>query len=393
MRLEYRVARLEAVHKWILRCAWCRYALTDLTPTRKDKYRAVTANIMATKCWYCGTPYVLKLSRTDKHYREAADLVHNSHPIKRLTVERIHAAELWLSLSKSEKEGYLKNREEKAERKASPRPTSQQAYRPTIRPNAKERKAQAERDDLRDRARVFIQDRQEEFKRRAGRTEPFPIDETLKALEASRCHSFDSAIKEEAKSLGLDEGGQPFYSYTSHIATIRNFILELKKREACEVMLWGAALPETLEEIAFFEALLPTAAAEALEEQREAKEKAAREAAERQREREEYLARVRGDKPTTAQTTVPQQSATSNVEEYLRSQMGEATYNAWKEARQRSSRATDEQGRRMIEIPYIAQEIEPTPPPDDGTIRYQQKLAHWKMTGVWPPDKGQEPRW
>jgi hypothetical protein len=54
-------------------------------------------------------------------------------------------------------------------------------------------------------------------------------------------------------------------------------------------VVWGVALPSTLEEIAFFEALPPMAAAEALEQQRKAKEKAAREAEERRREHEKYL--------------------------------------------------------------------------------------------------------
>jgi hypothetical protein len=355
--LTRRLTNLEARHKQILRCARCRFVLRNITDEQKHEYEATPAGVLSTKCWYCGTPYILRLSSTDKHYREAADLVHNSHPVKRLTDERIHAAELWLPLSKSKKEKYLGDQREKPERETSSRPSSRPAYKPTIKPNAQERKAKAERDDLLARARVFVQAKQEEFKRRAGRTEPFPIDETLEALEASRVHSYDQAIEAEAEAIGLEKSRQPYYHYTAQLVTLRNSILDLRKREACEAAIWGAALPVTLEEIAFFEELLPEVAAEALEEQRVAREKAEREAAERQRQREEYLARTRSQqaahiKPATTQ------SANPSHDDLLRQLLGEPAYNAMREAQGLASnnRSTDAQGRRSIEIPYIKPE-------------------------------------
>jgi hypothetical protein len=398
--LSRRLAKMEAMHKQVLRCAWCRYSLYSVPAKQQKVHAANPATYLTTKCWYCGTPYIITLKRTDKHYREAYDLIHNSHPIKRLTDERIHAAELWLPLAESEKEKYLKERAEEAERKDKPAPR-RLAYQPSIRPNTKERKARAERDDLQARARAFVQAKQEEFKRRAGRTESFPIDKTLEGLEAGRCHSYDKELKEEAKALGLEESRQPFYNYTQRITTVRNAILDLRKREACEVVVWGAALPTTLEEIAFFEALPPEVAAEALEEQREAQEKAAREAAERQRQHEEYLARSRGEAQQSplgrcgaaGPESQPSSEAQPSHSDILKKLMGESTYNAMRAAQglanDRSS--TDAQRLRSIEIPYIEAEQESQPPPDDGTIGYQQKLAHWKKTGVWPPDPWQRP--
>ena len=395
--LSRRLAKMEATHKRILRCAWCRYSLYSVPAKQQKVHAANPATYLTTKCWYCGTPYIITLKRTDKHYREAYDLVYNSHPIKRLTDERIHAAELWLSLAESERDKYLKEREEEAERKAKPMPR-RPTYQPSIRPNAKERKARAERDDLQARARAFVQGKQEEFKRRAGRTEPFPIDKTLEAFETGRCHSYDKEVKEEAKALGLEESRQPFYNYTQRMTTVRNALLELRKRGACEVVIWGAALPATLEEIAFFEALPPEVAAEALEEQREAQEKAAREAAERQRQNEEYLARARGETQQSSsgrsggaspESHSSSEASQPNPSDILKHLMGESAYNAMRAAEGFASdrQSTDAQGRRSIEIPYIPQEQEPQPPPDDGTLRYQQKLAHWRKTGVWLPDE------
>lgn len=372
VNLSRRLAKLEATHKQILRCPWCRYALKEVSPVQLSQYQATPASVLVTKCWHCGTAYLLQLDRADEHYREATDLVYNSHPIKRLTVERIHAAELWLPLSDSEKEEYLKDRQEQAERAASPRPSPQQSYRPTIRPTAQERKAQAERDDLEARARVFMQDKQEEFKRRAGRAEPFPIDETLKALDDGRCSSYDKSLEAEAEALGLEKGRAGYYDYTAHIVTIRNSILNLRKRGACEVVVWGDILPATLEEIAFFEALPPVAAAEALEKQREAKEKAEREAAERE------AARLARSAPAAVRQTVPSAAASDfrrsddktpgkspsvihvppapEDESLLRQMMGEAAYQVIKESRKLSDPAADEQGRNRIGIIYVPPE-------------------------------------
>jgi hypothetical protein len=95
--------------------------------------------------------YIIRLEQADPHYKEAYDLVYNSHPVKRLTDERIHAAELWLSLAGSEEGRISKTSTEEGGRgrEAGVRGGSwvaeSQPYQPTIRPNAKERKEKAER--------------------------------------------------------------------------------------------------------------------------------------------------------------------------------------------------------------------------------------------------------
>jgi hypothetical protein len=127
---------------------------------------------------------------------------------------------------------------------------------------------------------------------------------------------------------------------------------------------------------------------EAMEKDREEKEKKALEAAERERQHNEYLARTRAQQPASVQPMAAQHTDPS-LDDFLRQAMGEPVYNAMREAQGLASnnRSTDAQGRKRIEFPYIPPEPESKPPPDDGTTRYQQKLAHWRRTGVWPPDE------
>jgi len=386
--LSRRLFKLEATHKRILRCPLCRYSLYDISPKQRERYAMEPASVLATKCWHCGTQYIVPLSRSDEHYRQAADLHYNSHPVKHFNDERVHAADLWLELSPSRKAEYEKERQEEADRSVQPRPT-----RPTPSPvrgplTLKEKKEKEAREELKQRAQEFIRTKQEYFKRRARGPESFPLDETIKALDAERVHAYSRSLEQEAEALGFEKYGEGVSHYRSQTATIRNSILTLRKREACEVVIWGKTLRDTIEEIAFFEALLPKVAEEAVEKDREEKEKKAREAAERERQHNEYMARTRAQQPTSVQPVAPQPAAPSH-DDLLRHSMGEAAYNAMREAQGLAidNLSTDAQGRKRIELPYIPAEQESKPPPDDGTIRYQQKLAHWRQTGVWLPDE------
>ena len=168
---------------------------------------------------------------------------------------------------------------------------------------------------------------------------------------------------------------------------VRENIISLRKREACEVVIWGKASAETLSEIAFFEAQESVVIAEAQEKRRKNEEERAQKAAEEQRKHEEYLARTRSQQSANAQPVAPQ-PANPDHDKFLREVMGETAYSAMREAQAvgKDNPATDAHGRRRTELPYIPPEPESKPPPDDGTLRYQQKLAHWRKTGVWLPD-------
>jgi hypothetical protein len=385
--LSRRLAKLEATHKRILRCPLCRYSLKDVSPKRRERYAAEPASVQATKCWHCGTQYIIPLLRSDEHYRQAADLHYNSHPIKHFTDERVHAADLWLELSSSQKDEYEKERQEEDVRAAQPR--ANRPVIPTVRGplTLKEKKEKEAKEELKRRAVEFYRTKQEYFKRRARGPESFPLDEIIKALDAEQVHAYSKVLEQEAEALGFEKYGQAARHYGSQTATIKNFTLTLKKREACEIVIWGKALPDTVGEIAFFQVLLPKVIDEAREKDREEKEKKAREAAERERQHNEYLARMRAEQPVSVQPST--QRTDPSLDDFLRQAMGEPVYNAMMEAQglASSSRSTDSQGRKRIELPYIPREPESKLPPDDGTIRYQQKLAHWRRTGVWPPDE------
>jgi hypothetical protein len=383
--LSRKLTRLEATHKQILRCLWCRYALHEITPSSKRRFHARPGTLLSTKCWFCGTSYVVPLPRDDEHYRKAADLFYNSHPIKRYNDERMHAAELWLHLAFSHKEKYELAQREEAE-KAS-QPVRQPAYQSAGKLSPKERREKDEREETKRRAHEFIDRKRERLKRRANGPESFPLDETIEALDAGKVSAYSEQMYREAEELGLEKHKAGFYHYQSKVVTVKSCILKLKKREACEGLIWGVALPDTLEEIAYFEALLPPIAAEALEKQRDEKEKKAREDEERKRQHEEYLARTRSRQTSTVQS-VPAQPGNPALDDFLRRSMGEAAYNAMREAQglSRDGQTTDAQGHGRVELPYIPQEQESKPPSDDGTLRYQQKLAHYRQTGVWLPD-------
>jgi hypothetical protein len=364
--LSRRLSKLEAKHKRVLRCPVCRYSLRDIPPKQRGRYSAEPASVLPTKCWHCGTQFVIPLPRSDERYRQAADLHYNSHPTKHFTDERVHAADLWLELSASQKDTYEKRQREEAERASRPR-VPRLAAPPARGPlTLKERKEKEAREELRQRAIEFHQARLEYFKRRASGPGSFLLDEAIEALDAEEVHAYSKSMEQEVEALGFEKYGEAINYYRSQTVRIKNAILTLRKREACEVVIWGGALPDTLEEIAFFETLLPGVAAEAKEKEREEKEKKAREAAERQRQNEEYLARKRGETRQFSSgrggearpESQPAAEAQPSHSDILKKLMGESAYNAMRAAQGLASDrpSTDARGRRSIEIPYIEPE-------------------------------------
>ena len=64
---------------------------------------------------------------------------------------------------------------------------------------------------------------------------------------------FDFGLKSRPK---FSKGWHPLWfgkAARLEVATCNLHLQELKKREACEVVIWGRSLPATLEEINFFE--------------------------------------------------------------------------------------------------------------------------------------------
>ncbi len=296
MRLSARLEKLEATHKQVLRCLWCRYSLRPVTSAGGKRSDARVEDFLLTRCWYCGTQYVVPVSGLNESQREAVELIYNSHPTKQFNDERVHTAGIWFSLYRSEVADYERSKQEEAERQRaiqnSPAPSYNRA-RGSL--SAKEEKAKREREELKRKALEFREAQTKRFKRLARGPESFPVDQALEQLEKTLPRwGFDKTTEELVRSWGVEEYSPPASHLRSGIGTCNSHLLTLRKREACEVVLWGAALPETLEEIAFFEQKKKEVIEEALEVKLTYEEKRAQEKAEAERRRLEWLQQNHG---------------------------------------------------------------------------------------------------
>lgn len=148
----------------------------------------------------------------------------------------------------------------------------------------------------------------ERFKCLDGGPESFPIDRALKEVEQSQPGSgYDKSVEDRIRSLGLRQYSPPASHLRRGVGACNHHLLILKKRAACEVVLWGAALPETVEETALFERKSQEVIAEALEMERaEAEEQARRREEEEQRRREsEERARQRAEEEVRRTQNAP----------------------------------------------------------------------------------------
>ena len=68
MTLKTRLAKLEG------KCLWCQYSLRSLLPGEFKADFAGTRDLLATKCWFCGTRFGVSLVGQDKYEREVAPL-------------------------------------------------------------------------------------------------------------------------------------------------------------------------------------------------------------------------------------------------------------------------------------------------------------------------------
>jgi hypothetical protein len=243
MRLASRIAKLESKHKQVLRCTWCRFALHDTPPSRVKQYAVAPDSVLRTKCWNCGTTYIIPLRDQNKQQREVLDLIHNSHPTKQFVDERIHAALIWSRLYRSEVREYERTRQGQAAR-ASQEPS----------PAWRDQKAKREYERREHQALEFYSAQFEHFKRLANGPGSFTIDKTIEQLEQTYPSSiYDKAIDDIILSLGFEKYSQPASRLRSALALCNLHLQNLKKREACEIVIWGETLPETTQEIAFLD--------------------------------------------------------------------------------------------------------------------------------------------
>lgn len=252
MSFAARVTKLEIKHKQILRCIWCRFALHDVAPSLANQYCVTPESVMNTHCWSCGTEYVVPLRDLNEHQREALALVYNSHPTKQFVDERVHAAGIWSYLYRSEIKEYEKAKQEQPGQQIQ----GSSSYKARADVTWRDEKARREYEQLERQALDFHHAQTERFKRLAGESRSLPLDETLKRIEEEYpTSSYDKAIDDIVEGRGFEKYSPAASSLRSALATYNVHLQNLKKREACEIAIWGEPLNETLLEIEFFEHL------------------------------------------------------------------------------------------------------------------------------------------
>jgi hypothetical protein len=197
------------------------------------------------------TKFVVPLRGLNPRQREVVDLIHNSHPTKEFTDERVHAAGIWTYLygTGSEVKKY-----ERAKREETARANQAHSTRTITLIVPASGATRNAKDGVEQRALEFHQAQTERFKRLAGSPKSFPLDQTLERIE-QECptSSYDKAIDDIVLGLGFQKYSQLASRVRSAIATCNLHLQNLKKREACEIVLWNEPLAETLTEISFFD--------------------------------------------------------------------------------------------------------------------------------------------
>lgn len=250
MSLAARVAKLERIQTRALRCQWCQFALRSQIPITTEPF--VENDTLPTKCWFCGTKFVVPLRGLNARQRDAVDLIYNSHPTKQFIDERVHAAILWYFLygCGSEVKKY-----QRANQKQAQANQQQLTYNhPHGSRTWRDPKEKRQQEGLEQRALDFHQAQTERFKRLAGAPNTFPIDQALERIEQEYPTSeYDKGIDDVFLSLGLEKYSQAASRLRSSLAACNAHLQNLKKREALEIILWNEPLPETVAEVSFFE--------------------------------------------------------------------------------------------------------------------------------------------
>lgn len=249
MSLAARVAKLEGIQTRVLQCPWCRFALRSRVPITIEA-PVQRADVLPTKCWYCGTTFVVPLRGMNVHQREVTALIYNSHPTRQFTDERVHAARIWFSLYGSEVKKYEQSKQEQTAQVKQEHST----YNRTGSVTWSDAKAKRQHEGIEERALEFHDAQTERFKRLAGAPNSFALDQSLERIEQEYpTSSYDKGIDDTILGLGFEKYSQAASRLRSALAICNLHLQNLKKREACEIVLWNEPLPETLAEISFFE--------------------------------------------------------------------------------------------------------------------------------------------
>lgn len=184
--------------------------------------------------------------------RYAFTLILISHPSKAFSDERVYAAHIWFSVRGSEVKKYEREINKKLDdnRSRSSYPSRSNQNQRSFEPKVE--KTKRERNELKQRAFQFLEKRREYYKGMANGPEVFPLNETLRQIEQDHvtptCYTEDLILE-----LGFEKYSTAASELQSKLDACNLHLLNLKKREACEIIIWGTPSSETLEEIGFFE--------------------------------------------------------------------------------------------------------------------------------------------
>jgi hypothetical protein len=257
MSLGGRLARLERQAGRVVRCAWCRYHLINDfdvkarggTPSRDFVWRS---------CRWCGHRFKDPLDSLTPKQRETYLLWAYTFDGETYRDERAFAAEKWwvyhATLS------YLLKPPKRRVRDDSRKPDRYERGRAELK---------AEADRLVERAR--------EQQERLYGPRTFPLVATL------------GGIEEGLEVLDQRPYSPGFVYYPEHEKRARRVLIYARCMEACELVLWGEAEPETLAEIEARSAEVAAFEEVRERERREREEKERREREERERKRLERL--------------------------------------------------------------------------------------------------------
>jgi hypothetical protein len=293
MTLKARLAKLEAKRKRILRCHWCQYSLRTVRPGELNTDSNGTENLLAAKCWACGTGFGVSLAGQDKYEREVTSIVYNSHPAAKFTEERVHVAFIYYFLLPEIRKHVSKKGGKVESTVSNPRYASPPVKTVTSPPSLAEEKRKKEREELKRKAIEFRRITNERMKSLAGGPDSFPIDQTISEIQ-DECVIWRYTIG-FTETLGLDMNHQSRFDLEKTIEPLVNFLRALKTQAACAEVLWGESLGVTLNEIKSVERQIHEEFDKAVREAREKvalEEKQLAEAAERDRQEKEEARRM-----------------------------------------------------------------------------------------------------
>jgi hypothetical protein len=273
MTLETRLTKLEAKRKAILRCLWCQYSLRPLLPKEIKADFDGTGELLAGKCWFCGTSFNVFLAGKDKYEREVTSIVCTSHPSRRFTEERVHTAFIYYR-QLLEIQKHVSAMAGRSVSNRSHQPSSAKPGTGFSTPTAERRKR--EREELERKAIEFRRTAIERIRLVAKGPESFPIDQAISQIQ-EECHMWRFTIG-FTEMLGLDMNDQSRFDLEETIDPLVSYLRARKTQGVCSMVLWGIIPGEILSEIKSAEQQIQTEFDKAV---KEGQEKAKREEEER----------------------------------------------------------------------------------------------------------------